>query len=105
MTTQLFQTMKALEAELNELDRLGTLRDLNASETARFANVLAELENADKAYFGALKAAREAWDSRIDVSQNIKDSAEENANVTPGTAEDELYWFDVASGSADELAC
>jgi hypothetical protein len=100
--TPLFQNMKALEAEIDELDRVGALRNLSDAENARFAALLAEIGKADAAYFGALEEAREAW-GRLDIPQDIKGAAEENANDTPGTDKDELHWFDIAARSVADV--
>lgn len=75
---------------------------MNQAEQAWLADCscsvkLAKLEKAERAYYAALKTARTKWEAITE--SDAKDAAEENANDTPGTNSDELYWFNIALGT------
>lgn len=83
MTTTLYTAMVAAEELFSAED---TLLHLNC------------LEEAERAYFAALKIARSRWNAIPEGEE--KDNAEINANDTRDEgvfeARDELAWFDIA---------
>lgn len=80
MSNELFARKNALEAAwLSD--------DLNLDKLNAY-------EQAEREYLSAVAAARAEWNAL--PSGDLKMSAEENAYDTEGTAEDELFWIQVA---------
>lgn len=78
-TTDLFQRVQAAEAAFA----------LNNDLV-----VLHKLEDAERAYYDAVAAARAEWN--VLPAGDRKDSAEQNAYDTEGCDVDELRWFEIA---------
>lgn len=88
-TTELFQTMTAAEDAFAADDM--NLDKLNAADAA-FA-----------AYHTELAKRRAEWNAL--PAGDRKDSAEQNAFDTEGTAVDQLRWFEIAIGTFDMDDC